>query len=140
MPRKYTKSGKPRKQRADKGYTRADWKLYKQQKAYYKAQKQPVSTRRTRSTLPLTKQNAQKRFDYIRSVYINRQNELRAIDGLQPLPSDYKINDPFFFNQLDIIKHPNIYSSGELSDAHDYLYDDYNDTDYEYDFPDGDTP
>ena len=124
---------KPRKPRADKGMTREEYRRLKQQR------EKGVPKRSKIRVAPKGKVRTdygKSRYQRARDTYIQNLNEMRAAYGQEPVPDDYIIDDPQFYDAYDVVKHPGDHDLQEWYDAHDYLYPD----DYEYDILYGDTP
>lgn len=100
-----------------------------------------IPTKKERKKLPLTKENAQKRFDSARKNYIIKQNEERKKRNRSQLPPDYiPTTEDFFWNMYDVVQHPEYYDQEEIDDVLAYFWGDEYDEEYEYEYPWGETP
>lgn len=111
---------KPRKPRADKGYTKADYKAFREQQKYYnrlaKIEKAIAHPKRIKD-----RNDAIARFNSAYANYVKK-------NGREP--------DQAFYDKYDVIKHPENYTKDERVDAYDYLWDDADD----FYFGEGETP
>jgi hypothetical protein len=86
----------------------------------------------------LTKDIALQRFQSAKDAYVARHTiEIVKAGGSDT--GDIPIGNDFY-QMYDVIKHPTNYPDAMLNYAHDYFWGDDLDIEWEYDFPDGDTP
>lgn len=116
---KSTAKGKPRKERADKGYTKADYKAFKEQKQYIDRlvkRKEKIDKKRSQPNPIKNRDEGIERFNQFYDSYKANHN------GEEP-PEE-------FYIKYDIVRHPENYTDDDIIDMYDYMGIDENDVDY----------